>query len=192
MILFRTGAREVILPFIRNQFVQWNVDLYYSDDRQLPYNHAGTYRCLLFPTISYLSRSEGIFFNKSSAPTWEQTVPSLCQFCRMFLWIHFNSLHTKFRNFRWFNQTKNLSAQRNELKYREVICQSLIRQFKYQQIQMYLSFCQFTKYTVSSLEIFLHLSRFEWQTMVDCSVSGQIWYQIVFNYKYQNLLNFTP
>ena len=91
-------------------------------------------------------------------------------------------MHTNFRNFRWFNQTKNLSAQRNELKYREVICQSLIRQFKYQQIQMYLSFCQFTKYTVSSLEIFLHLSRFEWQTMVDCSVSGLIYYQIVFNY----------
>jgi hypothetical protein len=108
----------------------------------------------------------------------------------MFLWIHFNSLHTKFRNFRWFNQTKNLSAQRNELKYREVICQSLIHQFKYQQIQMYLSFCQFTKYTVSSLEIFLHLSRFEWQTMVDCSVSGLIYYQIVFNYNIRCALRF--
>ena len=47
---------------------------------------------------------------------------------------------------------------------------------------MYLSFCPFTKYTVSFLEIFLHLSRFEWQTMVDCSVSGLIYYQIVFNY----------
>jgi hypothetical protein len=56
----------------------------------------------------------------------------------------------------WRGTRCAVSHQRNELKYREVICQSLIHQFKYQQIQMYLSFCQFTKYTVSSLEIFLH------------------------------------